>query len=59
MYSVESWIKYKKKKEAYIYKVKFLIESSWVELNKLLKLWVNQLDFIVLIFYMVKLEIQF
>jgi hypothetical protein len=27
MYSVESWIKYKKKK-AYIYKVKFLIESS-------------------------------
>jgi hypothetical protein len=56
MYSVESWIKYKKKK-AYIYKVKFLIESSWVELNKLLKLWLNQLDFIVLIFYMVKLEI--
>jgi hypothetical protein len=42
-----------------MYIVKFLIESSWVELNKLLKPWLNQPDFIVLIFYMVKLEIQF
>jgi hypothetical protein len=58
MSSVESWTKYKNKK-AYMYIVKFLIESSWVELNKLLKPWLNQPDFIVLIFYMVKLEIQF